>query len=309
MINVGIFGLGRISHVADSLSVGYGYKLTHLSTIQSLRGFKTIYGVDINTKARSLFESRNKIPAYDLTETHSLRKRADLIVIATPTSSHLETLRFALELKPKLILLEKPVEFSLKKAREVQMIQQKSNIPIIVNYQRNYHPKFVQLRDRIHQDINVPGTRITTIFSGDWLNIGSHCVSLVQFLLGDGQVDYSYTKASDDLVVLASNRGKGYIVNMDFPSHNLFSMRINNRKFHIEYDSEQSYWKVFSLKKNTAYPNDPYWGSDERLEYIEQSDGLKHVYLNIARYFSKKKSSLTTLESAIRTMEIMKPWC
>ena len=308
MINVGIIGLGKISVNAMGKEEEAKATLTHASTIKSLGNLELKYGIDVSSEARKNFEKIHHLPAYDLKSAGDLSEKADLLVVATNTDTHLEAIELAMKLAPKLILLEKPVDISLSRSKKIVQSQKKFGIPVVVNYQRNYDPIFSEIRESVTNKKNATQTRIVAFFSGEWLNIGSHLVSLTQFLLGDEEVKCLYSSSRDDIVIVSSPFGKGHIVNLGVGNENVFVMRIHNSYLHIEYDSENSTLRNFVAKSHDVFINERYWDNDGEVKKLNPNMGLTNVYLNIIRYFEKQNHSMTSLKSALKTMDFLSPW-
>ena len=307
MISVGIIGLGKIG-VNTPMREEAKATLTHASTISSLDNLELKYGIDVSAEARMNFEKQYHLPAHKPVKLDELTGKAELLVVATNTEKHLEAIELAMKLAPKLILLEKPVDISLSRSKKILQKQTKFRIPIVVNYQRNCDPIFWEIRERIINNINTSETRILAFFAGDWLNIGSHLVSLVQFLLGDRDVRRLHASSRDDIVVLSSPFGKGHIVNLGDGKKNVFVMRVDNSNLHMEYDSEKSTIRYFVAKNHDVYIGEKYWDNEGEIIKLDPNKGLANVYMNIIKYFDNQNHSLTLLESALKTMEFLKPW-
>lgn len=307
MISVGIIGLGKISVSNTKNAEKAQTTLTHASTIKSLANFELKYGIDVSPEARENFEQSYHAPAFDSKSVGELRGKADFLVVATNTETHLEAIELAMKLAPKLILLEKPVDISLSRSSEILQIQNKFGIPIVVNYQRNCDPVFRDIRERVINKRVSSETRIVAFFSGEWLNIGSHLVSLTQFLFGDKDVKSLYSNLRDDILILSSPYGKAHIVNLGDGKENVFVMRIHGSDMHIEYDSEKSTLRNFMAKNHDVFLGERYWDSDGEVKNLNANMGLTNVYLNVIRYFEKQGHSLTSLSSALKTMEFLTP--
>ena len=66
-----------------------------------------------------------------------------MAVICTPDDSHLEGVREAVALSPKLIILEKPIARKPEDVDEIRKIV--GNIPVQVNFSRRFAPGFRNL--------------------------------------------------------------------------------------------------------------------------------------------------------------------
>jgi len=113
---------------------------------------------------------------------HSLeRNYIDLAVIAAPTKSHQEVCRQVVDiLKPRAILIEKPVGSTLEENEEIKKCLQ--SIPtVVVNYQRNYNKRIVK------QIIDVTSfgyVRGVVYYSNGATNNASHGLALLISILG-----------------------------------------------------------------------------------------------------------------------------
>lgn len=105
----------------------------------------------------------------------------DLVVIASPTSTHLETcFQVVSHLKPSAILIEKPVGLTLVECKEIMKCLQE--IPtVVVNYQRNYHQKIVQ---QVTETISFGYTKGAVYYSNGAINNASHGLALLISVLG-----------------------------------------------------------------------------------------------------------------------------
>ncbi len=105
----------------------------------------------------------------------------DLVVIATSTTSHQEVCREVSEiLKPRAILIEKPVGSSLKEFNEIKYYLEK--VPTVcVNYQRNYNPKIVQ---QFTDTVRLGYSKGVVYYSNGAINNASHGLALLISILG-----------------------------------------------------------------------------------------------------------------------------
>ena len=97
MLRVGLIGLGTIAK-------------THIRVLQSLPGVRLVFGAD---PGRSTAELPSDVPPFSsLHEALAEHPVPDMLVIATPTPTHLELLSQALGTTAGLVLAEKPLSDS-----------------------------------------------------------------------------------------------------------------------------------------------------------------------------------------------------
>ena len=115
--------------------IGHGYwgeKLARNFTISEF--FNLVSIVDI--KKRNLNLAKKKYPSIDLHKNYIdaiKNSLLDLVIIATPTSTHFKVAQFALE-NDKHILVEKPLSLSLREVKKLNKIAKRKKRHIFVDY-------------------------------------------------------------------------------------------------------------------------------------------------------------------------------
>jgi predicted dehydrogenase len=119
----------------------------------------------------------------------------DLVVIATSTTSHQEVCREVSEiLKPRAILIEKPVGSSLKEFNEIKNYLE--NVPTVcVNYQRNYDPKIIQ---QFTDTVRLGYSKGVVYYSNGAINNASHGLALLISVLGSPTNTFRASNATKD---------------------------------------------------------------------------------------------------------------
>jgi len=141
-----------------------------------------IGGVDINPIARQIFENFTSLRTWSSIKEIKNFTEVDILVISTSTASHLQQIQEACNMiKPKAILCEKPFGRFAQDSLQMIEISEQLQIPILVNYSRNFSKGFRTIS-------NVVGTK--SIESGfvrysQGLRVnGSHFLRFVIELLG-----------------------------------------------------------------------------------------------------------------------------
>ena len=117
--NVILFGLGKIGYSYDADSSNNNVVLTHFKAINKSPSFRLLAIVEADAKKYQKIDKKFEPLIFaDVNQIQS-NKEIDLVVIATPTETHLKVVREALKLRPKAILLEKPVSNSLVDAIKI----------------------------------------------------------------------------------------------------------------------------------------------------------------------------------------------
>lgn len=181
-----ILGLGNIGFGYDAKAPA-GRVLTHARAFSRHPGFRLAAGVDPSARARSAFTRATGVPAFARLEDAGL-ERCDVVVVAVPTAFHLEAVRQAVLLRPRLIVLEKPVAGNLRDALRIRALLARRKIPCCVNYMRRADPGFIALAGLIARGRFGALRSGRCVYGKGLLNGGSHYVDLLAFLLGPGTV-------------------------------------------------------------------------------------------------------------------------
>ncbi|EKO34160.1 Gfo/Idh/MocA family protein [Leptospira santarosai] len=121
-----------------------------------------------------------------------------LVVIATPSETHYELAKAAIDFGFRRLLLEKPVCHSLPLARKLAKLCKKNGAELWVNHERRYHPLYIQVRKWIREETYGPVRTIRASVltsarnpgraildkTGPLFHDGTHAVDLLTWYLG-----------------------------------------------------------------------------------------------------------------------------
>lgn len=124
-------------------------------------------------------------------------KKIDIAVVAVNESAHLEECIRAIEARPRLVILEKPVALNSFEAQKIADCAEKNKVPVMVNHERRFDKNYalaMQWMEKIGEIQKVEaeldsGLRIyAKEFEKDGtyslLHDGTHLVDIVRFLCG-----------------------------------------------------------------------------------------------------------------------------
>ena len=112
--SVAIIGLGQIGMLYDIDNEASANILSHAKAFQMHSHFNIVCGVDSNESARNLFKKHYKLRAFEKLEESLEFYRPQVVVISTPTKTHLSILNKLLSIyTPSAILCEKPLHIKL----------------------------------------------------------------------------------------------------------------------------------------------------------------------------------------------------
>lgn len=107
----------------------------------------------------------------------------DCISICTPTATHFQFLKRAIESNVKLIICEKPVSSSEAELLELKKLYENKKSKIIVNYIRRFQPSFNWLKKFI-EDLLISEklTHVAIRYQRGFINNCSHAFDLISYL-------------------------------------------------------------------------------------------------------------------------------
>ncbi|GHT82351.1 hypothetical protein FACS1894137_01050 [Spirochaetia bacterium] len=168
-----IFGAGQIAAGYDNpLSKAV---LTHAHAVCENRNFNLLGFYDIDKRRGEVAAQKWSANVYDEPV------KADVIAICTSDKSHPESLRQAIALQPKIIILEKPIPQELNSIAKILEISIKT--PIQVNFTRRYVREFQDLALKIKEYGNfITGNGL---YGKGFIHNGSHMLDLLRLLVGE----------------------------------------------------------------------------------------------------------------------------
>jgi predicted dehydrogenase len=182
-----IVGLGQIGLFADLTLNSAEHLYSHARALSLHPDFKLVGAADAFAENRRAFSAHYAIPAVaSISELASFEP--ELLVIATPTAGHEQHIEEALaKLRPRAILCEKPLSYSLTSARAMVEACEKAGISLYVNYIRRADPAVIEVRQRLLDGRIASPVKGVAWYSKGLYNNGSHFIDLLQYWLGPVQ--------------------------------------------------------------------------------------------------------------------------
>jgi len=172
-VRAAIIGLGNVGMLYDLKQPTI---LTHAKALKELK--EDFVGVDENPKYRKLFEKIYKKPAFS--SISGLTGKFDIITIATPPCCHHENALEALQLTPKVLLVEKPFCMEMSQGEEILKAAGRKT-KVLVNYVRRFDPYSYTIRDAFLPKIGKVN-KIIVYYTHGIENTASHFIDLIHFL-------------------------------------------------------------------------------------------------------------------------------
>lgn len=200
-----IVGTGRIG-----FTLGFDKKreqpASHTMALLDNKHIKLIAAADTNEE--NLENWRKYVKSHggqkDFTLTFTTSKELyenvtclDIITVAVNEDNHLEECIKAIEYKPKLVILEKPVALNSEEAEKIHAKAKECGVPVMVNHERRFAKDYLSVVNMMKQigdiqsvvgeldsGLRIYGEEFEKDGTYSLLHDGTHLIDIIQFLLG-----------------------------------------------------------------------------------------------------------------------------
>jgi len=180
-----VVGLGQIGMGYDLKHNPDQYVMTHARAFQIHPAFELVGGIDSDDMRLSAFESEYDCPVYSDLVCALKDCNPDVVVIATPTATHLQVLVTVIrESKPRAIICEKPLTYDISEATKMVESCEAIGIRLFVNYMRRSDSAVIEVKSRIDKGIISQPVKGVCWYSKGLIHNGSHFFNLLQYWLG-----------------------------------------------------------------------------------------------------------------------------
>lgn len=308
-----IIGLGNIAVGYDVMDTLQSRVLTHARAFSQHPAFKLSGGVDPDPDLRIRFETAYSLNAFATVDDAMKLLSPDIIVIATPTALHLNTLtQVFLHGHPKIVLCEKPLSYRLDEARQIVRICELNKSQLFVNFFRLSEPGVAEIRARLADGrINKPVKGVVW-YSKGIMNSGAHFLNLLQNLLGeiieikvirkgriwekvDPEPDVDITFPSGRILFLAAREEDFF--------HNSMELISSNGRLRYESSGEDILWQ--GIEADQRFKG--YIRLDKVKEkiYTDYDRIQWNVVEELATAMSGRRAQICTGVAALRTQEVL----
>jgi len=178
-----VIGLGNIG-------AGYDFDneqiLTHTKAYYlDSRFVLSIYDTDKTVSEK--ISAKYNCDVEDFIDKQSLSK-FDIISVCTPTDTHFQLLKDAIQANVKVIICEKPVSSNLDELNTIKSLYHNGTSKILVNYIRRFQRPYNDLRLKILEILSKEKlTNISVRYQRGFVNNCSHAFDTIEFLT-DSQI-------------------------------------------------------------------------------------------------------------------------
>lgn len=189
----------------------------HIQGALEVDKIEKVYAVDINISALekakenlNSYKNSNKIKYILADEFYNLKPVVHIIIMASTAGDRISDLKKITELKPKYILLEKPLGQSFKEVNSLIEFVDSNKLNAVVNLNTRLYPSFNKLKSDINTLPQFKGITDVSVTTGT-LGIGAngiHYIDLMSYLFEADEIEFVAGEISD--VIIPSGRGSQF---------------------------------------------------------------------------------------------------
>ncbi len=146
MLKIGLFGVGHLGEI-------------HLKCIHNIAEL-TLVGFYDPDEERSK-EVTTKYGTLRFTDPEALMDAVDIVDIVSPTTTHFQLAKVALQ-KNKHLFIEKPVVQTEAEAAVLLTMSRKTNVKVQIGHVERFNPAFLTLKDMVLSPMFIEGHRLAT---------------------------------------------------------------------------------------------------------------------------------------------------
>lgn len=285
-IQVALIGLGKIGCRYD-----LGSKtqvLTHACAISRNDAFELVAAVEILPLYANDFKQHYSTPVFSSINEMLDAVEPQLIVIATPTSTHLQVLEQILgSPKLKAVLCEKPISEDLHQATRIVKLFQDQKIELVLNYQRRSARPTNELKSLISSKQLGAFLGGSAFYSGGYFNSASHLVDTLEWLFETAAVPSKMTqlaKLKSDLKVSATFKLMDrdfHLQQIETDLFSIFEAYLLFEKFRVRYLDGGDRVFIDELQANKTYSNEYNYGLSVDPKFRSEGNDLIQVYKDL----------------------------
>ena len=249
----------------------------------------------------------------------------DIITVAVNEDSHMKECLAAIEAKPRLIILEKPVALNSTQAAEIAAAAEKAGVPVMVNHERRFAADYnmakaylkkigtlQSIRGELYSGLRIYGKEFEDDGTYSLLHDGTHLVDIISWLLDeklthpvvtgifkdDKDVVRNFsahfsTSACPEVTVSMSGRSRFFTFGLDIlGTEGRICLGNGYAKFYRRKESKL-YTGFFSLSR------------DKSVHLPKKTGYFSNMVQNAVDFLDKKENLLSPLSKAIEDLQVL----
>lgn len=304
---VAIIGAGNIGSSWDTPTSKN--ILTHAHAFKDSARTKLAGIVDTDASRGKHEADKWQTPFYADIDSLFENTHPDIVVVATPDTTHAEMLERVMRSDAKLIICEKPIVTNESEVARVRKVISATSIPIIVNFPRQFDATVVRLREELMGGAHGEIVSAHAIYAKGTHHIGSHLFDLLRFLFGELTGAAAHFKIDDYAgdptfggVASFERCGGVYIQAMDSRATSILELDILTDKKRIRFTDNGHAVETQGIIPDPVYAGFRTFGPMKR-----EASELEHALPELARHaiavLDGKEPARSTTDNALKTFE------
>lgn len=316
---VAIVGCGNIAGGADD-DVKKRHIYTHAKAMSMIKQLKFIACCDIDETRLKAFAKRWKIPRQYLDLQEMLyEEQIDILIIATPTKYHYQTVQLALHSNVKAIFCEKPLTFDIKQGIELVRKAEESNKLIVINYMRRWDKFYAECRNLLESgELGRVETIVAYVDTALYMN-SSHMLDMLIYFGGDVFSCVGYIDKVNDTRIVHGEKDFGGIALFKHKNGVISFIKAtgeSNRNHFFELDIQCTKGRLRILDDDTKYEvykfkeSPQHKGLDELALVHTKINNDKHerlveAYIEILGWIERREEPSFLAMDALKSIELV----
>ena len=228
----------------------------------------------------------------------------DIISVCVQDHYHYKVLEQIIELKPKLVIIEKPISTDPVLSKKIINIYKKNNIKMVVNYSRRFVPFFKKLREQLRvQEI----LSAQVYYANGLLHNGCHIIDLFRILFGpittyralSYRDDFSSSDPTVSAFISTKNCKSCFMIGLDNRNYVHWEMKIFTNLYEYKIHGDHRKLTIKKIKSNVGNP------PGKRLVHyktksISYDNALKNLYYNAKSMIESNLDWKEEIDSAFK---------
>jgi len=229
---VSLVGLGKMGLGYDQTNSQFaGTAKSHTGALLAIETIQTLNLVELDKPNLSHFRNFSIVNTYDFQTFSQSFQKYDLLIIATPTNSHLDVVAQLLNSHVfKYVIMEKPCGVSSVECNEIIKLLTAKRVLWYVNYFRSFLPNTLEAVNFMLASGEKPISAMITGY-GDLLNIFSHFVHLLTLFTNE------LDSVKDLQLIDVNSVGLTFQTGLAVTLHNIGGIRVDSPILTIVYPS------------------------------------------------------------------------
>ena len=309
IIGAGVIGAGLIIKNNKPIFIkDVDRSLSHSAFVNSSEKFTLNFILEKKLNIRKVLNT-----VYNCKILSSLKKITktdcpDIISICVQDQYHYEILEQVIELKPKLVIIEKPISTDPVLSKKIINIYKKNNIRMLVNYSRRFVPFFKNLSKKLRRQ-EILSAQVH--YANGLLHNGCHIIDLFRILFGPINTykalsyrdDFSSLDPTVSAFISTKNCKSCFMIGLDNRNYVCWEMKIFTNLYEYKIHGDHRKLTVKKIKHNVGTP------PGKRLVYyktnkISYDKALKNLYYNSKSMIENNLDWKEDIDSALKAESI-----